>query len=90
MVSYNHREHLNNNKRNEVQIMKKVIITEYEKKQAAADRDLYTVTRALGKKGMNNSWLASAKRELRSRIKLDDDINKMEIKILGKSLLDNW
>lgn len=66
------------------------IITEFEKKQAAADRNLYNAVRVLKKNGIDDKCLEGAKRELRSRAKIEDDVDKMEIKILGKNLLDNW
>lgn len=89
MVSYNHREALHN-KKEEVQDMKKFIITEYEKKQAAADKNLYRAVRVLKKNGVDDKCLEAAKRELRSRLKLEDASDAMEIKVFGKDLLDSW
>ena len=89
MVSYNHRETLHN-KKEEVQDMKKFIITEYEKKQAAADKNLYMAVRVLKKNGVDDKCLEAAKRELRSRLKLEDASDAMEIRVFGKDILDSW
>lgn len=70
--------------------MKKIIVTEYEKKQDMADRNLYKAARVLKASGLDDQCLESAKKELRSRIKLETDIDRMEIKVFGHDVLDGW
>lgn len=70
--------------------MKKIIVTEYEKKQDMADRNLYKAARVLKANGLDDQCLKSAKKELRSRIKLEADIDKMEIRTMGRDVLDSW
>lgn len=70
--------------------MKKIFVTEYEKQQDMADRNLYKAARVLKQNGCDTKCLDNEKKALRSRLKLEMDIDQMEIKTMGKDILDSW